>query len=320
MADNRQYFYNGLTGELGLSPQQALGVMTSLAGESGPTLDPTSIGKGGDYGIAQWMGPRQVALKYMAQHQGLSPTDPAAQWGYMKAELTGQPGAVNYSNVLSQIKNASSASEANKIWTSSYEAPLVNNWQQRQQLQSQVGSVDAKGNFTLGSAKASPSSGAAPGASAATSSTGSTGPAGTTLNTTTPAAGALPGFPNKATSDQFVQGIKQMTGQPTDGESGGDQMPRPPPMPPAMPIRNQSPLLPMSAQLAQQLSGYSPQVYGHTLTSMQQPLAWSGASPGASPYANVGQQGGASGMSPQMQQMQQLLAPWALGEMNYGGA
>ena len=36
--------------------------MYSLGGESGSSLDTTAVGKGGDFGVAQWVGSRRAGL------------------------------------------------------------------------------------------------------------------------------------------------------------------------------------------------------------------------------------------------------------------
>jgi hypothetical protein len=90
--------------------------------------------------------------------------------------------------------------------------------------------------------------------------------------------GVLPGFPGKAQSDAFTQGAtaldKAMHGDQSAGqqEEGGQAAAFNFPQ-----ARNVHPLLGMSSQ-----------IYGNTLNSMATPLQWSSATPGQSPYANVG--------------------------------
>jgi N-acetyl-anhydromuramyl-L-alanine amidase AmpD len=281
VGDTRQFLFNKLTGELGLQPKVALGVLYGLAGESGGSLDPTSYNPndpGGSFGFANWNGPRRVALDTMARHMGLSSGDPNAQWAYMKAELTGQPGAVSYSNVLDSLKKANTTEDATRIWTGDYEAPKVNNWQQRLGQAPFVGSVDDKGNFVPGSAK---------GAAVASAP-------GTTINTVP--AGALPAGGNL---DQIIAGLGKLSGGGKGKDSGGgdqsssDQS-QAAPMALMRDARNTSPLggamLPASSQLQAQITGYQPQPYGHTLTSIADPTQWGSQPPGQAPYAATGQQ------------------------------
>lgn len=167
--DNRQFFYNKLTGELGLSPNAALGVLYSLGGESHYNLDTTAVGAGGDFGVAQWTGSRKAGLNSLASSLGTSNTDPNTQWAFMKSELTGP-----YSHVLSGLRNASTPAEATKIWTTDFEAPAVNNWQQRFAGGTQVGSIDPKTSTFIPGKE-----GAAPNPT----------PSGTTLTSTPPSLG-----------------------------------------------------------------------------------------------------------------------------------
>lgn len=121
----------------------------------------------------------------------------------------------------------------------------------------------------------------------------------------------LPGFPNQAASDNFTKGAQAldkglMHGGSSGGEEGGRMQFNP------LPVRNQSPLLPMASQL-----------YGNTLTSMATPAQWSSAAPGQSPYANAGgapiggQFGTQLGTLQQMQQMMAMMgSPY--GDAGYG--
>lgn len=186
--DNRQFFYNKLTGELGLPPQAALGVLYSLGGESHYNLDTGAVGAGGDFGVAQWVGSRKAGLNQMASTLGTSNTDPNTQWQFMKSELVGP-----YSHVLQGLQGAKTAADATNIWTTQYEAPLVNNWQQRYAGGSQVGSVNSDGEFVPGKAGTAPNP----------------TPPGTTLNSspvasssTTPASTTPP----PSAASQFAQG------------------------------------------------------------------------------------------------------------------
>lgn len=97
------------------------------------------------------------------------------------------------------------------------------------------------------------------------------------------AAGALPGFPDKASSDLFTKGLEQVTGKSggAPGQGGQDQPAQPSPMlgPPPM-ARNVSPMIPPAGSGAM-----SPQTYGQTINSLNAPLQWGATPIGASPYA-----------------------------------
>jgi hypothetical protein len=121
----------------------------------------------------------------------------------------------------------------------------------------------------------------------------------------------LPGFPDKASSDNFTKGAtaldKAWHGDQSPGQDGGQAAAFNFPQ-----ARNVSPLLPMSSQ-----------IYGNTLTSMMTPTQWSSATPGQNPYAAAGGQpiGGAFGTQlGTMQQMQQMMAMMGnpYGDAGYG--
>jgi hypothetical protein len=124
---------------------------------------------------------------------------------------------------------------------------------------------------------------------------------GTTL------AGVLPGFPGKAQSDAFTQGAQALDkgmmhgGQSGGGETAGGQAGAMQPLP----ARNVSPLL-----------GQSAQIYGNTLNSMATPLQWGAATPGQSPYANVGGPAPLGTGLNSLAQLQQMMAMY--GDGGYG--
>lgn len=147
MADVKQALYQMLRSN-GLSPQQALGAMISMGGESGARFDPNALNKndpGGSYGIAQMNGPRRVMLNNWAAAHGLAPTDPTAQIGDIGNQLqTTERGALN------RMLQAKTAQEANQIWTKRFERPAIDNSATRWARRSGVGSVDDQGNFIPG--------------------------------------------------------------------------------------------------------------------------------------------------------------------------
>ena len=131
---------------------------------------------------------------------------------------------------------------------------------------------------------------------------------GTTLNAPPAVAstqGVLPGFPDKATSDNFTTGAKAL-----DKAVHGDQDPGQEDSKAAafnfLPARNVSPLIPPAGS-----GQVPPQTYGTTLAGMMAPLQWGSQSPGHMYGANaggapIGQQFGTQLGS--MQQLQQMMA------------
>lgn len=131
---------------------------------------------------------------------------------------------------------------------------------------------------------------------------------GTTINAPPAVAstqGVLPGFPDKATSDNFTTGAKAF-----DKALHGDQDPGQEDSKAAafnfLPARNVSPLIPPAGS-----GQVSPQTYGTTLAGMMAPLQWGSQAPGhmygaAAGGAPIGQQFGTQLGS--MQQLQQMMA------------
>jgi hypothetical protein len=148
MPDTRQLVFD-MFRSLGVSPQAALGAMYSLGGESGAGFNPKSYNPndpGGSIGIGQWNQTRRAGLEALAGRMGLRADDPVAQVAFLKQELTGP-----YSGVLGMLKQTNDTNAAAHIWTKDYEAPRVDNSEQRIAGGHNVGSLDAQGNFVLGS-------------------------------------------------------------------------------------------------------------------------------------------------------------------------
>lgn len=149
--DNRQLVFNTLVNQVGLTPQQALGALYSLGGESGSRLSSTAVGPGGDFGIAQWTGTRKTALDAYAASYGKPPTDPQIQAQFMAGELLGNdPKIPAQAGVLAALKTAQSPEDAARIWTAKMEVPKVDNSGERIARGVHVGSLDAQGNLVLG--------------------------------------------------------------------------------------------------------------------------------------------------------------------------
>ena len=210
--DRRTQLFQTLT-SLGIKPNVALGAMASLAGESSVDFNPNSLGDtsipGGSVGIGQWNGPRRTALLNYAQSQKASPNDFDTQLGYLKQELS-NPNLPTYQpGVLNALRNADSTAQGTQLWTTKFERPKVDNSDQRMQLTSQVGSVDANGNFTAGG-------GRAPARPATATPSQAPGPIPTTPGTTinsTPATAGIGGQLGQLSKDPNV---KKMLGLPDD--------------------------------------------------------------------------------------------------------
>ena len=91
----RQYIYNFLTSELGLTPEQAAAVMGNMMQES--SMSPDVINSIGATGLFQWLGYRvnggrgYKGLIPFAKENGLDPYSVEAQMKYLKWELENVP-------------------------------------------------------------------------------------------------------------------------------------------------------------------------------------------------------------------------------------
>lgn len=106
--------------ELGLSREQALGLVGNLAHESMGFKDLTENGvRGrGGYGYAQWTGDRRTKFENYAKAQGLKPSSYEANLGFIVKELKGSEKAA-----LNKIKSASSADQAASVAMKAYFRP-----------------------------------------------------------------------------------------------------------------------------------------------------------------------------------------------------
>jgi hypothetical protein len=78
--------------DLGLSDVQAAGLLGNLGYESGgfrrlQEIAPAVPGSRGGFGLAQWTGPRRIAMEAWCRAHGLDPADLEAGYGYLCAEL-----------------------------------------------------------------------------------------------------------------------------------------------------------------------------------------------------------------------------------------
>jgi hypothetical protein len=158
--DQRNELFKGFIAR-GATPQQAMGMIYGLMGESGTALDPNSNGDNhNSFGMAQVNGKRKTALDAIAAGMGTTWNDPRAQVAHIFSEIDG-PEKASFDKIKA---NATTAADATNLWTAGYERPKTNNWQQRYVQGSQAGRLDAEGNptWTTGPAAPLPAAGTVP--------------------------------------------------------------------------------------------------------------------------------------------------------------
>lgn len=107
-----------LTSDLGLSNEQAAGLVGNLAHESGG-LNPSIKGDSGNaHGWAQWNGPRQRDMIKWTTANGYDPNSDDGNYAYLIHDLQ-----VNYPKALENLKKAKTIDEATQIIQDQYEFP-----------------------------------------------------------------------------------------------------------------------------------------------------------------------------------------------------
>lgn len=101
--------------ERGMPAHVADGFVTNFRDESGlnPTINeaaPVVPGSRGGYGLAQWTGPRRVALERFAQSRGTNPGDMDTQLDFLMTELQGPESRA--ASAIYAAPDASSAATA----------------------------------------------------------------------------------------------------------------------------------------------------------------------------------------------------------------
>ncbi len=117
--------------DFGLTNDQAAGVVGNLWHESaGMNSGITQGGKigepnanmaddnGNGYGIAQWGGSRKQGLMDFAQKNGLPASSQAANYGYLKQELSG-----SYASAIDAVKGTSDVASATAAFANAFEKP-----------------------------------------------------------------------------------------------------------------------------------------------------------------------------------------------------
>lgn len=204
--DPRQLVFDMLTSpDVGLTKEQALGAIWSLAGESGPGLNPKATNPndpGTAFGLGQWIKDRKANLMAYAQANNLQPTDPRAQVGFLKQELLGPER-----EALIAVKGASTSADATGAWTRVFERPLVDNSAARVAAGPKSATLDANGNLVL--------TGGASGGTPSTGTPATTTPAGA------PAPPTPPSYPGvMSPQQQMYSSIAQSLGSMSSGGGG----------------------------------------------------------------------------------------------------
>jgi hypothetical protein len=163
-----QGFGNGQTGQMvsqrlqkdfGLSPGAAAGFAGNLAHESGnfktlQEINPTVAGSRGGFGWAQWTGPRRRQFESWAAQNGLDPSSPEANYGFLSNELRNTPEKA----VLAKLQGVTDPAQAAQIVSQNYLRPGVPHMDSRIQYANQiagsgqqVASNDPQQAFNVGS-------------------------------------------------------------------------------------------------------------------------------------------------------------------------
>ncbi len=121
-----------LRDDLGVSPEQAAGVLGNIGVECDQFRQMQELGpiRGrGGFGWMQWTGPRRVAFESWATEHGLDKRSDAANYGYLIKELTGDE-----SPSLASLRRQSTAEGAAEDFMKQYERPGIPNLGNRARL------------------------------------------------------------------------------------------------------------------------------------------------------------------------------------------
>ena len=121
-----------LMADFDLSKEQASGIVGNLGHESagltaGIQEGGVTQGRGG-LGWAQWTGPRRKAFEAYLAETGQPATDPSANYGFLKRELT-----TTHAGALDAVKHQSTSAGSMMAFEQKYEAAGVKNYGSRQQ-------------------------------------------------------------------------------------------------------------------------------------------------------------------------------------------
>ncbi|MEK7945718.1 phage tail tip lysozyme [Pigmentiphaga sp. YJ18] len=115
-----------LSQDLGITPQQAAGIVGALGYESAGLQainerQPVVPGSRGGFGWAQWTGPRRQQFEAFAKHFGLDVKDPEANYQFLVHELTNTPEGT----VLDSIRGTDDPKAAGRLFTEQFLRPGV---------------------------------------------------------------------------------------------------------------------------------------------------------------------------------------------------
>jgi hypothetical protein len=113
--------------DLGLTKEQAAGVVGNLMHESGgfgslQEINPLVPGSQGGYGYAQWTGPRRDSFESYVADKGLDPTSYEANYGFLKHELDTDPYERRQ---FMTVKGAQTAEDAARLISENYLRPGI---------------------------------------------------------------------------------------------------------------------------------------------------------------------------------------------------
>lgn len=128
-----------LSRDLGLTPEQAAGVVGNLGVETGgfkhmQELNPIVPGSKGGYGWAQWTGPRRRQFEAWAAQNGLDPNSYEANYGFLKHELTATPEG----KVLADLRGAQDPASAASVFEQQFLRPGIPHSDRRAQYAQQA--------------------------------------------------------------------------------------------------------------------------------------------------------------------------------------
>lgn len=125
--ENAPKLMENLMKDFSLTKAQAAGVVGNLAHESAglqPDINeknPLIKGSRGGYGLAQWTGPRRIALENFAKSNNLPLDSVDTQYAFLKQELTTNQ---QYAAILERVKQQKTAADAAKAFLP-FESPAV---------------------------------------------------------------------------------------------------------------------------------------------------------------------------------------------------